>query len=89
MGLDANFGDIAGKALGAIIAVTVVLLVVAEVLPDLFSATGDINVVFRDNASDLNSTAAANIAGVFPLIIGVIVIFAILGFIVRAVRARM
>lgn len=89
MGFDIDLGGVAGKALSAIIAVTVVLLVVAEVLPDLFTATGDINNVFDANATDLNSTAAANIAGVFPLIIGVVVIFGILALITGAVRTRL
>lgn len=67
------------------IGLTIVLLVIAEVLPDLFGATGDINVVFRDNSSDLNNTAAANIATVMPLIIGILVVFAIVGLITFAV----
>lgn len=84
-GLD--LGGVAKRALSAVIAVTVVMLVLAEVAPDLFSATADLNGQF-DNAS-LNSTAAENIAGVFPLIIGVIVIFGILTLVSGTISRRL
>lgn len=88
MVFDLDLGQVAGRALSVVIGATVVLLVVAEVLPDLFTATGDINSVFANNASDLNNTAAANIAEVMPLIIGVLVVFLIVGLISGFIRKR-
>lgn len=82
-----DLGSVAQKALSAVIGVTVVMLVLAQVAPDLFSATADLNGQFK-NAS-LNSTAATNIAGVFPLIIGVIVIFGILSLVSGTISRRL
>lgn len=77
--LDMDLSRIAGRALGIVIGATIVILVIAEVLPDLFNATADINAELG-NAS-LNSTAAENIAGVMPLIVGVLVVFLVVGLV--------
>lgn len=87
MAFDFDLGD-AGRAASAIVGLTVVMLITAALLPQLFTATGDVNSVFADNASDLNETAAADIAEVMPVIIGVLVIFAIVALIARAVQKR-
>lgn len=77
--LDISLGNTIGKALGIVIGATLVTLTLAEVLPDFFTGIADINNELS-NAS-LNSSAAENIAGVMPIIVGVLGVFLVVGLI--------
>ena len=78
---------LSGKAKTAVtasISLIVVLSILAAIMPDVFSAVGDINTVFDDNASDLNNSVAASIAPVFPILIGLSVLLGVVTFILRS-----
>lgn len=74
----------AEKAVTAAISLIVVLSILAAVMPDVFTAVGDINNVFDNNASDLNNSVAASIAPVFPILIGLSVLLGVVTFILSS-----
>ena len=84
--LDMNLGRIAGRALGVIIGATLVALVLAEVAGDFFGAVADLNGELQNVT--LNSSAAENIAGVMPLILGVLAVFLIVGIFAGFMQRR-
>lgn len=83
MALDFLSGK-AKTAITASISLIVVLSILAAIMPDVFTAVGDINQVFDANASDLNNSVAASISPVFPILIGLSVLLGTVTFILRS-----
>lgn len=69
-----------------VIGAVVVILVVAAVAPQFFSALADTNEVLTDANTTTGDTTADSLLGVFPLMIGITGLFAIVGIVLAAVR---
>lgn len=87
MALDFLSGK-AKTAITASISLIVVLSILAAIMPDVFTAVGDINDVFSSvgepNGSDLNNSVANSISPVFPILIGLSVLLGTVTFILRS-----
>lgn len=87
MGLDQGSGRALGIA-GAIIGAVVVLSVVAAVAPTFFQELADTNAVLTSPNTTTGSTDADSLLAIFPLLIAVTGLFAIVGSILVAVKFR-
>ena len=88
MGFDFDLSGTANKAIGVAITIIVVLAIFAAVLPEVFTNVGDINNVFTNDASNLNSSLGEAIAPIFPLVIVVAVLFGVVGVILAAIKRK-
>ncbi len=78
-----------GRALaigGAIIGAVVVLSVIASVAPTFFTELSDTNAVLNDPNTTTGDTTADGLLGIFPLLIGITGLFALVGAILVAVK---
>lgn len=86
-----GLNDATGRALaigGAVIGAVVVLSVIAAVAPTFFTGLSDTNAVLNDVNTTTGDATADGLIGIFPLLIGITGLFALVGAILVAVKFR-
>lgn len=73
---------IVGVILGAVVA----LAILAALLPTFFSSLGDINGVFNDPGTSTGDSTADSLLGIFPILIAIGGLFAVVTMALRSVQ---
>lgn len=82
---------LSGKAMAvisAVISVIVITSILAATLGTTFTSVADVNAVFNDPNQTLNDTTTDSLLTVFPILIGLGFLFAVVGLVLAAVAFR-
>lgn len=72
------------RVITAVVGLIIVLSILGTTIGDVMEDAGDVNEQLTDNASDLNESTSENLAPTFAILIGLSVLLAIVGLVLRA-----